>query len=157
MNIATTCNSWSIEHHRLEEQRRWVTDLHCKAKKDNGEWISTQLRLDDILGNDDGNFKYSLRYPERNISSSMSNPRLEVTGDGRPILHGRLTTRDAYAHDRSLDLSKILWNKDGRLSLNEDVVRAEDERRREEARQKMLEKARRNPKLMERLRRQGKL
>lgn len=48
----------------------------------------------------------------------MSNPRLEVTGDGRPILHGRLTTRDAYGHDRSLDLSKILWNKDGRLSLN---------------------------------------
>lgn len=48
----------------------------------------------------------------------MSNPRLEVTGDGRPILHGRLTTRDAYAHDRSLDLSKILWNRDGRISLN---------------------------------------
>lgn len=58
MNIATTCNSWSIEHHRLEEERRWVTDLHCKAKKDNGEWISTQLRLDDILGNDDGRLIY---------------------------------------------------------------------------------------------------
>lgn len=58
MNIATTCNSWSIENHRLEEERRWVTDLHCKAKKDNGEWISTQLRLDDILGNDDGRLIY---------------------------------------------------------------------------------------------------
>lgn len=65
-----------------------------------------------------GNFVYSLSDPQSNISSSMCNPRLEVTNDGRPILHGNLTTRNAYDQDRSLDLSKILWNKDGRICLN---------------------------------------
>ncbi|KNG87635.1 hypothetical protein ANOM_003626 [Aspergillus nomiae NRRL 13137] len=78
MNITTSCHSWSLKNHKLEHNRQWVTDLHCKAKKDNGEWIWIQTRLDDFLGNDDGNFVYSSSDPQSNISSSMCNPRLEL-------------------------------------------------------------------------------
>lgn len=48
----------------------------------------------------------------------MSKPRLEVTSDGRPILHGCLKVKEYDWPEAKVDLSEILLNRDGELCFN---------------------------------------
>jgi hypothetical protein len=48
----------------------------------------------------------------------MSKPRLEVTRDGRPILHGNLKVKEGDWPAAKIDLSEILLNRDGELIFN---------------------------------------
>ncbi|KAK2766833.1 hypothetical protein FQN54_006147 [Arachnomyces sp. PD_36] len=135
MNISGSCRSFSIEHFKTDPDnwKSMVTDFHCEARKDNGDWVATKIRLDDFLGNrrgeEAGVFSYSVRWPEHKVSETMSKPRLEITSNGRPILHGNLKVKEGDWPAAKLDLSEIILNNDGELSFNEAAAREEDARR----------------------------
>ncbi|KAF8190013.1 Cyanovirin-N [Mycena galopus ATCC 62051] len=90
----------SSRNYRLEG-----TTLLAECKDREGQYRNSQLNLNDILGNDDGEFDLN----GTNFSDSANNIRLDNTA-----LVASLKTRDGNWREAAIDLG-FISNEDGRL------------------------------------------
>ncbi|KAI1491517.1 Cyanovirin-N [Biscogniauxia mediterranea] len=96
------------ENIRLEDNHF----LRARLKKVNGDWVESEINLNDFIGNNDGHFAWD----GKNFAQSAENIRISIEGTGPVcVLRARLRTKNGELRDSDLNLSERLGNNDGRL------------------------------------------
>ncbi|KAJ6017473.1 Cyanovirin-N [Penicillium sp. IBT 35674x] len=81
--------------------------LSARAQDEDGNWLATEINLDEIIGNGDGMFVWD----SVNVSQSAKNIHLEGT-----TLTADLRTADGgYRERQSIDLNERIGNDNGNL------------------------------------------
>ncbi|KAG0199887.1 hypothetical protein BGX28_006912 [Mortierella sp. GBA30] len=85
--------------------------LKAECETRDGQWVPSELNLDDIIGNNNGNFEWS----GENYSKSANDIRLQLSYDESPKLEAQLQTKEGESRGSYILLDHRIENEDGRL------------------------------------------
>ncbi|OJJ81484.1 CVNH domain-containing protein, partial [Aspergillus glaucus CBS 516.65] len=84
--------------------------LVAQLKNDDGELIDSSIDLDEILGNDDGQFQWG----DGNFSKTADDVELDFEGEV-PVLQAQLTEADGSFVPAEINLAERIINENGDL------------------------------------------
>ncbi|ROV94269.1 hypothetical protein VMCG_08623 [Cytospora schulzeri] len=85
--------------------------LHARIIKADGEHVHSQFNLDRCIGNQDGHFAWG----GENFSQTARDIRFHIEGENQPILRASLEQVNGEWHDRDINLTERIMNRDGQL------------------------------------------
>ncbi|ODM20065.1 hypothetical protein SI65_05051 [Aspergillus cristatus] len=90
------------------------TSLQATCNNDQGTGITSQIKLDEALGNQDGRFSWN----GQNFSNTARNVRLGMEGKREPVLHAELQDDSGEYRESEARLGEHVGNIDGQLRWN---------------------------------------
>ncbi|EMR64346.1 hypothetical protein MGN70_004254 [Eutypa lata] len=89
--------------------------LKARVQNEGGDFVDSEINLNDFLGNDDGRFDWS----GQNFSETAENISFSIEGGADvPVLRARLQKLDGEYVDADVNLAERVSNDNGRLSFS---------------------------------------
>ncbi|KAF7534207.1 hypothetical protein G7054_g6426 [Neopestalotiopsis clavispora] len=90
--------------------------LRGRLQRIDGEWVDTEINLNEHIGNADGHFEWN----SSGFADSAEDIYLSIEGTGPvAVLRARLRREDGEWESRDLNLSERLANNDGQFHVME--------------------------------------
>ncbi|KAK7751219.1 hypothetical protein SLS62_006764 [Diatrype stigma] len=102
MSFHTTSEDIRVEGHILK----------ARARNESGDFIHSEINLNDFIGNDDGRFDWT----GKNFSETAENIHFSIEGGASvPVLRARLKKLNGEWVDADVNLAERVKNDNGRL------------------------------------------